>query len=525
MRLERRPLNEEEEITQYLNSSNDVMAEKLVRALLQKEPHSAFGNYTLAKILWNKKCFGLAIDKLNYILRQLGNQLQDQGSFLVMQLLALCYYGTGEHKKASDYFFKASQLADNLVDRARMYSNYLFLSNYSEEISDGDLSQIHKNYGEIFKNINKYDDYEKVNLPKLRIGYISPDFRQHVVVYFSYPLLAKYNRNRYEVYCYAKGPTDQVTEQLKNFVDKWEDITCLSDEEAARRIHDDKIDILFDLSGHSANNCLPILARRPAPIQICGIGYFNTTGLATVDYFLTDVYCDSPGKHDELFTEKLLRLPHSHFCYTPPDTAAAVALKRREIKAVVFASFNNFSKITDMMLNLWLQILQQVPNSKLLLKSPYFDKRRDQAEIYSRAKRIGFSDEQLEIRAASIDYLKEYNEVDIALDTFPYPGGGTTCEALYMGTPVVTLKGTRHGSCFGYSIMENIGLPELSANNMVQYVEIAVVLAKDKELLRHLHNNLRSLMQKSKLMDQESYVRDVEQTYEEIWAKWLNQVD
>lgn len=525
MRLEKRTGNEEEEISYYLNSSDDAMAEKLARALLQKEPHSAFGNYALAKILWNKKCFGLAIDKLNYILRQLGDQLQAQGSFLIMQLLALCYHGTGEHKKASGYFFEASQLADNLVDRARMYSNYLFLSNYSDEISDSDLSQIHKNYGEIFTDIKKYDNYEKATPAKLRIGYISPDFRQHVVVYFSYPLLAKYNRNRYEVYCYAKGPTDQVTDQLKSFVDKWEDITCLSDEAAARLIYDDKIDILFDLSGHSANNCLPILARKPAPIQICGIGYFNTTGLATVDYFLTDVYCDPPGEHDELFTEKLLRLPHSHFCYTPPDTAAEDTINRRENKTVVFASFNNFSKITDTMLNVWLQILQQVPNSKLLLKSPYFDKRRDQAEIYKRAKIIGFSVEQLEIRAASIDYLKEYNEVDIALDTFPYPGGGTTCEALYMGTPVVTLKGTRHGSCFGYSIMENIGLPELAANNMVQYVEIAVMLAKDKELLCHLHNNLRGLMQKSRLMNQKSYVRDVEQTYEEIWGEWLNKAD
>lgn len=207
-----------------------------------------------------------------------------------------------------------------------------------------------------------------------------------MVVYFSYPLLAHYNKDCYEVFCYAKGSTDAITEQLKSFVDKWTDITCMSDQQAARCIFDDEIDILFDLSGHSANNCLPVLARKPAPIQICGIGYFNTTGLPVVDYFLTDVYCDPIGMNDDLFTEKLLRLPHSHFCYTPPDNVKKYRrMEKPNHKEIVFASFNNFSKITDSMLTLWLQILARVPKSRLILKSPHFDYRHEQNDIYKRA--------------------------------------------------------------------------------------------------------------------------------------------
>ena len=504
----------------HIENNNYSAAFSATKEILIINRKSAFGNYYTALILYEQKKYILALDRLRYLLINMENKLTESGRFLTKQLISLCYYQMGENRKAAQGFLQTSQAATNLLDQARWYSNYLFMSSYFPEVTDQELVQRHFSYGRMFSAIKRYS-HEPRLAGKLRIGYISPDFRNHVVVYFSYQLLAKYNRDKFWVSCYARGAEDAVTEQLKNLVDDWNDISCLSDEDTAALIYKNKIDILVDLSGHSANNCLPILALKPAPVQISGIGYFNTTGLPAVDYFLTDIYCDPKGKNDSDFCERLIRLPHSHFCYTPPDTIMNCKRKHKPVKEIVFGSFNNFAKITDQMLVLWLNILLQVKHSKLVLKSPHFDKEYDQKYIYQRALKLGFSSSQIEIRSATINYLEEYNDIDIALDTYPYPGGGTTCEALFMGVPVVTLYGNRHGSRFGYSLLKNLGIEGLAANTPEKYVEIAVALAKDKELLGSLHNKLPELFRASPLMDGISYVKDVEYEYEKIWDNEL----
>lgn len=511
----------EEKIKRYLVLKDYQTTRYWIKELLKIQPQNAYGQYSLAKVLYEQGNFMLAIDRLKFILSIRMQQVEKYGFFLIYQLLAYCYFATGKNKEAARYFLEASQFATETIQSAQMYSNYLFISNYFYDLTNEELAAQHKKYNDIFIGTFQYT-HKKQDHKKIRIGYISPDFRRHIVVYFSYQLLARYNKNRFEITCYANGPEDAVTDQLKVLVDHWQNISNLTAEAAAKIIYEDHIDILFDLSGHTANNCLPILARKPAPIQISGIGYFNTTGLSSVDYFLTDINCDPVGENDEYFTEKFLRLPHSHFCYTPPDIMLNITNDYRATSKITFGSFNNLSKISDELMSSWLQIIEKVPNSKLLLKSPHFDKQKDQDELHRRAMNIGFKAEQIEIRPASLEYLSEYEEVDIALDTYPYPGGGTTCEALFMGVPVVSLIGSRHGSRFGYSILKNIGLEELAAKNEEEYVEIAVNLASDKELLYYLHKNLRSIMQNSFLMDGGNYIREVEAIYEKIWDTWIN---
>ncbi|MBR3457741.1 MAG: hypothetical protein IKH16_06275, partial [Selenomonadaceae bacterium] len=300
------------------------------------------------------------------------------------------------------------------------------------------------------------------------------------------------------------------------------DLSELSAEEAARRIYEDEVDILFDLTGHTeGGRTLQVAAYRPAPVQLCGIGYFDTTGLPAMDYFLSDVYCD-PAENDALFSERLIRLPRSHFCYTPPVSVLECRAKYHLHRPVVFGSFNNFHKITDGMLELWHEVICRVPGSRLLLKNVSPDRKLVKA-MRERALRIGFLPEQLDLRPGSWKYLDEYADVDIALDTYPYPGGGTTCEALYMGVPVISLYGQRHGSRFGYSLLQNIGMGELAAAAPEEYVEKAVAVAGDAELLTALHRILRERLQQSPVMDAGGYVRDVEAAYERIWQEWLDE--
>ena len=507
-------------IIDFIESKKYKMGELWARNLLTQYPEDMNFHYLLAKALYEQKFFLEANEELNFIRNHFYSRSNKEGRASIEELQGFCLKAYGKTWEASECFKRSSMLSKNLADRARMYSNYLFVSNYFGLLTDADLCNRHKAYGNIFNDIREYSHLKKEK-NKIRIAYISPDFREHVVMYFSYVLLAKYDKTRFEVFCYARCVEDEISAQLKPLVDSWQNIEKMTDDAIAELLYRDEIDILFELAGHSANNCLPALARKPAPIQICGIGYFNTTGLPAVDYFLTDAYCDPVGENDELFTEKLLRLPHSHFCYTPPDTALQYDCSKTKRENIVFGSFNNFAKVTDEVLLTWLSIINRVQGSKLLLKNPQRDKRKEVETIRRRALAVGFCEEQLDLRDASLPYLNEYADMDIALDTFPYPGGGTTCEALFMGCPLVTLVGRRHGSRFGYSILKNIGLEELAASSIESYIEIAVALAGDRELLSYLQKNIRSMMQNSYLMNGENYVREVEMAYEKIWQSWL----
>ena len=411
----------------------------------------------------------------------------------------------------------------NHEQRLAALSNYLMYLHYADGISDEELRDAHASYAAMIGSVPRFP-HEKHGREKLRIGYLSPNITDHIVLNFAVQLFSAYDRARFEVRLYdAGGQRSEVTRWAADMADGYADLSALSPQEAAERIHADGTDILFDLAGHSAGGkTLQIAAYKPAPVQICGIGYFNTTGLAAMDYFLGDPICDPP-ETDALFTERILRLPRTHLCFTPSERFRTYEnLRRVPHDSPVFASFNNFAKITDEMLQIWGGILRAVPGARLLLKNVH-PQRETLRRMQRRAEQAGIDPVRLELRPGSKDYLRDYLDADIILDTYPYQGGGTTCEALCMGLPVVTLAGTRHGARFGVSLLQNAGLGELAADSVQAYAERAVLLAQDRELLTALHASVPRMMRASPLMDGAGYVRSVEAAYETIWERYLDE--
>ena len=361
-------------------------------------------------------------------------------------------------------------------------------------------------YNKFFAGVQKYE-HKNYNHKKIKIGYISPDFRQHAVSNFVQPLLKYLDAKKFSVTVYFTGASDFVTQKLKNKKIAWRNLQNVDAKNAAKIIRADEIDILVDLSGHSQNNCLPILAYKPAPVQISALGYTATTGLNAVDYFLTDEICA-----DNNFTEKLLTLEGCQFCFSPIKKFPAVNHKKNN--CVVFGSFNNFAKVTDEVLTCWKKILDAVPNSKLIIKSKICSIEDGKKILIDRLQNLNFPLEKIELRPYSPDYLEQYNDIDIALDTFPYNGGLTTCEALYMGVPVISLRGNYHGSKIGASILTAANLPEFIAQDSTDYIKKAVESAGGN--FADYHKNLREKISKSALMDGKKYAAAVEEFFSKL---------
>ena len=433
-------------------------------------------------------------------------------------LLGSTLSSMGENSLAFSAFRKAAETERDSLLKLVEYSNALFTLNHQPDIRAMTMRRYYRGYRLMLREIEPmkrcWYGHER-----LRVGFLSGDFRTHPVAWFVYALLRYMNREKFEVFCYAvKQENDTITEKLKACADKWRDIETKDWKSIADIIKGDEIDILFDLTGHTETSCLPVLAYQPAPVQLTGIGYMNSSGMANVDGFLSDIYC-SPKERDAFFTETMLRLPHSHFCYTKPYAFPDIVQKPPCMRGgrVTFGCFNNFSKITDEMLKAWSEILRRVPRSRLLLKQKIFNSEEGRQYARERIAQAGIDLASVECRGFSTNYLDEYNDMDIALDTSPYAGGLTTCETLYMGVPVVTLIGNRHGSRFGYSMLMNVGIGELAASDMRSYVDIAVALASSPEYLFILHQRLRGMVQQSPLMDGPGYAHDVGNLLQEFY--------
>ena len=421
-----------------------------------------------------------------------------------------------------------SEITEHPEEAAELYSKYLFMRNYrSLGNKEGrDAAQVYADM--LHVTPYTHENVNRMTHRKIRIGYISPDFRQHSVSYFLPPLLRYFNDDQFIVFCYALGRTDAVTQKLRTRRTTWRDLRAYPPQAAAQRIVADKIDILVDLSGHSQDNALPIMAYRPAPVQVSGIGYTNTTGLRTVDYFLSDEVCVPPG--DTLaasgFTEKILRLPHTHFCYAPEEIRTMPMDGRdapvRTNHYVTFGSFNNFAKVTDEILLLWRSILETVSDARLVIKGKICSIDSGIEIVKQRLSVVGCDLSRIEFRPYSPDYLEQYRDIDIALDTAPYNGGLTTCEALYMGVPVISLRGRTHGARFGASILTNAGVRELVVENGLNYVRRAVQLAESPSLIEAYHMGLRDNMKRSPLMDMKGYMRELEAAYQRIWQEFCD---
>jgi len=358
---------------------------------------------------------------------------------------------------------------------------------------------------------------------RLRIGYVSPDFRQHAVAPMVLPLLACHDRVEFQVFCYAQvAKPDAMTERFRAQADQWRSTVGLSDEQLAGLVRQDQIDILVDLAGHTAGGRLLVFARKPAPVQVTRQGYPNTTGLTTIDYRMTDALADPPGLSDTLHSEQLLRLPRTNWIYQAPENGP---VPDHPITGgpITFGSFNNIAKVTGPMLALWARILKAVPESRLLLKALALASPDARQRVRKALIQEGIDSARMELRGHEPElggHLALYNRVDIALDPFPYHGTTTTCEALWMGVPVITLAGRTHVSRVGVSLLTNMGLAELIAESAEDYVRIAVDLAKDASRLRGLHTNLRQRLEQSPLMDAKTFARHIEAAYRQMWRKW-----
>lgn len=356
---------------------------------------------------------------------------------------------------------------------------------------------------------------------RLKVGYVSPDFRDHPLAFFIVPTIEAHDRGKVEVCCYSTVRwRDSITTRLQQAADRWRDVAALSDAELANRIREDRIDVLVDLTMHSADNRLPVFARKPAPVQVSWLAYPGTTGLDAIDYRLTDARMEPAGAPESASLESAVRLPDSWCCYEAICTFPAVAeLPALQTNRVTFGSLNQFSKCNAKMLRCWAQILLAVERSRLLLHCPSVERRKYVTQLFEEA---GIGDDRIEFagRCSWADYLHLFGRIDVCLDSFPCNGMTTTCHALWMGVPVVTLSGSAAVSRAGRSLLTAVGLEELVAGDEDEYVCIAKTLTGDLPRLARWRVTMRQRMRSSPLMDPPRFTRNLEDAYRAMWRNW-----
>jgi predicted O-linked N-acetylglucosamine transferase (SPINDLY family) len=443
-------------------------------------------------------------------LSNLGNVLSDQGRL----------------DEAADAYARALDLAPGL---ASAFSNRLLSLNYDAARPAEEIFAAHRAYGERLAaplgtgsaaHANSRDPGRR-----LKVGYVSPDFRNHSCAFFLLPLIEAHDRTQVEVVCYAavRAP-DATTERFRAAADLWRDVVALDDAALAERVRADGIDILVDCAGHTAGNRLPAFARRPAPVQATWLGYPNTTGMDAIAYRLTDGIADPPGVADRLATETLVRLPTGFLCYRPSVEAPEVAPPPSAAAGfVTFGSFNNLTKVTPPVVATWTRLLDAVPGSRLFVKARALADPPTAKRFLARFAAHGVPAERIDLAPRTPtqrDHLAQYGRVDVALDTFPYNGTTTTCEALWMGVPVVTLAGDRHAGRVGASLLGHLGLGDLTAGDTDAYAALAATLAGDPGRLATLRAGLRPRLAAAPLTDARRFAANIEAAYREMWRTW-----
>jgi protein O-GlcNAc transferase len=441
-----------------------------------------------------------------------GNALKDEGNL----------------DEAERYFRRALEMqSDNSV----VFSNILFTRQYDDKNSPDAVFHEHIKFAEQFEKplIRQRVPHqnERAADRRLRVGYISPDFRNHSVAYFIEPVLSAHDHNNFDIFCYADViAPDDVTKRIEGYADHWLNIVGKPDEDVDKLVREHGIDILVDLAGHTGNNRMLLFARKPVPVQVSWIGYPATTGLSGMDYKIVDACTDPPGITDHFYSEALIRMPESFLCYLPPaDCPEITHPPTLSAGHICFGSFNNFSKISTITLDLWAQILQYLPHARLLLKAKYFSDEQMQRHAKKLFSMHNIDPDRIELlpwEQTSHAHMSVYNRIDIALDTFPYNGTTTTCEALWMGVPVITLAGKTHASRVGLSMLSNVGIQELIAETKDDYIKKAVQLANTSATLTHLRESLRGRMAQSPLTDAKRFTVNLETFYRRIWEKWCS---
>jgi predicted O-linked N-acetylglucosamine transferase (SPINDLY family) len=371
-------------------------------------------------------------------------------------------------------------------------------------------------------NSSQVHDNNRIPQRRLRIGYVSPDFKDHVVGRNLMPLFGEHDRGQFEITCYAQVRSpDAMTGQFQQHADRWRSMIGRSDDQVASQIRADRIDILVDLALHTACNRLLVFARKPAPVQATFAGYPGSTGLSEIDYRLSDPYLDPPGMDESIYSEQTIRLPDSFWCYDPLDCRdiSVNPPPALDSGAITFGCLSNFSKINVEVLALWAQVLRQVDNSRMLLLAPQ-GTHRQQTLDRLRLERIDPRRVEFVANQSRRKYLETYHRIDIGLDSFPYNGHTTSLDSFWMGVPAVTRVGERAVSRAGWCQLSNLGLAELAGKTAEEFVRIAIGLARDLPRLKELRSTLRRRMEQSPLMDAPKFARSIETAYRRMWREW-----
>jgi len=397
-----------------------------------------------------------------------------------------------------------------------------FTHNYSDKVLEDKVFQVHKELGECIES--KFPIVEafkkRAKSKRIKIAYLSKDLLVHSVTFFFLALIKHYNVNKFEIFCYADLPpekADDMSEKIKSYNVHWMHCDDMSDQQLYKQIRNDEIDILVDLQGLTGVPRSSVFAMKAAPIQVNYLGYPNTSGFSRMDYRIVDNWTDPEGLTEQYNTETLLRLPSGFLCYSPELPSTLITPPPAlSLNKITFGSFNVFPKITESMLLNWVEILNRVPNSQLLVKAKFFKEQQNQKKIEHFFEAKGINKDRLILKATIFDkkeHIELYNQVDIHLDTAPYNGTTTTCEALWQGVPTVTLAGSNHRSRVGCSILQQVGLEDYIATSSQEYIDIAVSKASNLKQLEELRSGMRNKLQSSLLFDEKLFINELEAEY------------
>jgi protein O-GlcNAc transferase len=417
-------------------------------------------------------------------------------------------------------------ISDDPASNAQTDSDLIYTLHFHPESTPQSLAEHtrrwNQQYAQPFAEINRARPNHADRDRRLRIGYVSPDFRRHVVANNLVPLFCNHDAEQFEIHCYSdvRRP-DEMTRWFEQRADVWRDTSEISDARLGALIREDRVDILVDLALHTRENRLLTFARKPALVQISFAGYPGSTGVSAIDYRLSDPYLDPPGATGSVLDETVIRLADSFWCYDPQDCGdlAVGPLPAMNSRIFTFGCLNNFCKINSAMLDLWAKVMASVPGSRLLLLAKQGNHRRELIDYLSNR---GIAPQRIEFipYLPRREYLQQYHRIDLGLDTFPYNGHTTSLDSFWMGVPVVTLVGEIPVSRAGWCQLANLNLPELAGQTAEQFVEIAIRLARDSIKLAELRAGLRSRMERSPLMDGGKFARSIGDAYRQAWDRY-----
>jgi protein O-GlcNAc transferase len=434
--------------------------------------------------------------------------------------IATNYVALGETAVSIPMFRKVIEMEPDVLSN---YSQILFAMQYDPTVANQTVLDEHIFFGRKTRELLGAPG-EALPIVKhwdrvLRVGYVSGDYKTHVVMRFLENVLAFHDRYRVETVCIAtNGVQDASTERVKKIAGTWLDISGVDDETAVSMIREKQLDIAVDLSGHSSILRLALFGRRLAPIHVSWCGYSGTTGLDTMDYIIVDDIVAPPGEKT-FFVEQPVRMPGSYVSFMPSDAPPVGPLPFERNGFITFGCMNNPGKVNKYVIDWWGQILKAVPNSRLLMRYHLLDDPLVKERLNKMFRSAGIAD-RVDMRSGGGAFLDSYNGVDIALDTFPYNGTTTTCEALWMGVPVVTLRGDRFVARVGASLLTNVGLGRMVGENPQQYIDRATALAKDPEQLASLRKEMRSNLADTPVYDQRTFTRHLEDLYTQMFREW-----